>query len=555
MRVKLTALTIAMLLFAGWIAPHPVVLAGTSNPMLKVGLAYASNAMPAANLANEDGAGYQFGYYDADRVFVPLGFTYEEKITMLKNKTMYLSDSGRYSDVQTSPRKTIGAYSLDIGQGYYAFADAQNAASQINGGYPAWINGAFRVLTGHYETQSGASAAAAAGWSVVAPNASAVLIVRTSDAAPLFFFDGGADMALGVSPSVDGTPRPLTWFSDNKYAGGFEYRRVNGNDMTVINVVDVQNYAKGVIPYEMSPTWPIEALKAQALCAKSYALHQKSVGKHKNSGGFDLCNTIDCQVYRGARSESALSNQAVDDTYGIYVTYQGQPIEAVYHASNGGYTENSENVWEKVIPYLRAVADNFENLETANYGTWSYVYTKSDLTNILRDKNRPNSGIVDVYVSQYSAAGNVMELTFVDASGQKYTYSKESARSILNSSSRSLYVWSQRFTVSPKVALSVIDGSGNTSAVSSIGSIYAIGTERLLSLLPGAASVRFLSSGGKTAGLTVGDTFVVEGRGFGHNVGMSQEGAKGMAERGYTFDQILKYYYTGVDVQLMSDIW
>src|SRR5699024_10163312 len=99
------------------------------------------------------------------------------------------------------------------------------------------------------------------------------------------------------------------------------YNRVNGNDITVIGVLSMDDYIKGVVPYEMSASWNIEALKAQALCAKSYAVN--SMGKH-GSSGFDLCNSTHCQVYKGMNSATANSNAAVEAVSGQYILYNGK---------------------------------------------------------------------------------------------------------------------------------------------------------------------------------------------------------------------------------------
>jgi stage II sporulation protein D len=109
----------------------------------------------------------------------------------------------------------------------------------------------------------------------------------------------------------------------------------------VVNFINIEDYVKGVLPYEMNPEWPKEALKAQAVAARTYtAAHLDD--KHK-SQGFDLCCEPDCQTYRGTNGASALSDSAVDETAGIYMTYDGAYADAYYHSSDGGATENSEN--------------------------------------------------------------------------------------------------------------------------------------------------------------------------------------------------------------------
>ena len=110
----------------------------------------------------------------------------------------------------------------------------------------------------------------------------------------------------------------------------------------------------GVIPAEMPASYSEGALKAQTLAARTYAMTKLSA--HKSSG-YELCDTTNCQVYKGYSGENAKTNQAVDDTEGEIICYNGTPIEAVFSASTGGYTENSENVWNSVVPYLRAVPE------------------------------------------------------------------------------------------------------------------------------------------------------------------------------------------------------
>lgn len=118
-------------------------------------------------------------------------------------------------------------------------------------------------------------------------------------------------------------------------------------------MLGVEDYVKGVIPYEMSPAWPSAALEAQAVCARTYAY---MTTKHLSSYGFDLCNTTDCQVYYGIGSytncATAVSDAAVDATAGLRVYYNGSLAETVYHSSDGGATESAENVWGGAVDYL-----------------------------------------------------------------------------------------------------------------------------------------------------------------------------------------------------------
>jgi peptidoglycan hydrolase-like amidase len=138
------------------------------------------------------------------------------------------------------------------------------------------------------------------------------------------------------------------------YRGVFEVHGDAGG-LTVVNLVNVEDYLRGVVPNELSPlAFPqVEALKAQAVAARTYALRNR--GKFEDKG-YDLCATSACQVYKGKASEHPVSDEAVDETRGIVATYEGEPIEAFYTSTCGGHTEDAQNVFEgESEPYLRGV--------------------------------------------------------------------------------------------------------------------------------------------------------------------------------------------------------
>lgn len=139
------------------------------------------------------------------------------------------------------------------------------------------------------------------------------------------------------------------------YRGVFEVRAESERELTLVNVVNLEDYLRGVVPNELSPTvFPeMEALKAQAVAARTYAL--RNLGQWK-ARGYDLCATAACQVYRGRSTEHPLTDQAVADTSGITATYRGELINALYTSTCGGHTEDGLNVFEgEPQPYLRGV--------------------------------------------------------------------------------------------------------------------------------------------------------------------------------------------------------
>jgi stage II sporulation protein D len=151
------------------------------------------------------------------------------------------------------------------------------------------------------------------------------------------------------------------------YRGAFEVRATESG-LTVVNVVGLEDYLKGVVPNELSPlSFPqMEALKAQAVAARTYALRNRGQFAAK---GYDLCATPTCQVYRGFSSEHPLSSLAVEVTEGQVATYGGELIDALYTSTCGGHTEDGGNIFEKEAPYLKGVACAPER------GSWAEVTT------------------------------------------------------------------------------------------------------------------------------------------------------------------------------------
>lgn len=426
------------------------------HDMLKVGLKYGSTAMDEANLQNYSPfGGYALGYYDSSRSFVQLAAlpASYEKITVTQDKT----------------------YHVQLSESFYDYASAEARAAQY-GGFAAYDNGAFVARVGNYSDYGSAQSAlyslGAAG-TVVGGSSTGVTVIVTGTSTILFEFDQSGLYSLGIRP-IEAGQKTVTWFRGYRYYGGFEYQRVTGGAINVINVVPMDDYVKGVIPWEMSSDWPIEALKAQAVCARTY------VASHMNGSpayGFDVTGTTTSQVYYGTLDASANSDRAVDETAGKFVRYEGKLCETFYFAADGGATEDSENVWVTKVPYLRGVVDPYEkDIE---------FYCKSWSTTISR------AAVGDVSIT-YTPIGNAMTVTV----GGK-TYSKDAVRTFLTSVCGLRYN-SRHFTVEYDAA---------------------------------------------------SDTYSVVGGGYGHNCGMSQWGAKAMAqEHGKTYEEIISFYYTGAYV-------
>jgi stage II sporulation protein D len=162
-------------------------------------------------------------------------------------------------------------------------------------------------------------------------------------------FSSSAPVAFATDDEKNAPVR----YNDRPYRGRIEVFTNLRGSLTVVNELGLEDYVRGVVANELSPGgYPaIEALKAQAIAARTYAL--KNRGQYM-AQGFDLLPTTRSQVYRGLTSENPLSTRAVDETRGLIATYQGEPINALYTSTCGGRTEDSEKIFNEAVPYLRA---------------------------------------------------------------------------------------------------------------------------------------------------------------------------------------------------------
>ncbi|MEG1584770.1 MAG: SpoIID/LytB domain-containing protein, partial [Anaerovorax sp.] len=284
---------------------------------------------------------------------------------------------------------------------------------------------------------------------------------------------------------------------------------------------------------------PMEAIKAQAVAARSFA--GASVGAH-NSNGFDLCATTHCQMYKGVAGETVNTNKATDETRGEMIYSEGKPVNAFYAKNAGGYTQNSEDVWYATLPYLRSVKDIY----APDY-LWTATMTFSQLKARLEATGYRPGEIKSVSVKKRSEAGAVYTLEIVGSDGI-VALQKDSIRTVLGGSTiKSLMFHFVDSTLSEgtESVTYVVSSSGTKTKVST-GAIYVTN---------GTTTVKWkdspVASGGKGEIIETVTSGVlnIEGNGYGHGVGMQQDGAIAMGKQGFTYKDILKFYYTGVEVK------
>lgn len=418
--------------------------------------------------------------------------------------------------------------------------------------FMGFINSAYCVMGGKYKNLNDAQWAAenlTVKGTAYGTSEKAVRITDSSSSKILFVADD-EKYGLGVySADLENTDALLNISGSAKgsYRGGFEFKRLSGTSLTAVNIVPVEAYLYSVVCREMSPSWNVEALKAQAVCARNFALGR--INYHK-SYGFDVCRTVCCQAYSQEADQSENVHTAVDETRGELLFYEDQLVQAVYSSSMGAYTESVENVWGSKFPYLVSVENPYEDTENIYNGKWTKTLTKDRATEIMKTKGYDIGEVLDITVTERTPSGGVLKLTVKGTNGSK-TFERESCRSIFSEAT-----YSQRYTVA-KGGLTVkpvvyIAGSESKPSAVTLGTVSVLtGDKKTVSLSDSCTATSGKEKKSYKTTATQGDknTYTFSGEGWGHGVGMSQYGAKGMADAGFGYEDILTHYYTGTHIE------
>ncbi len=275
--------------------------------------------------------------------------------------------------------------------------------------------------------------------------------------------------------------RPIR-LNGREYPASLELLK-NGDGMAIINELPLEDYVVGVLRAETSERWPPETLRAQAIVARTYAAYHRALNAGKP---YHLVASTAHQVYAGRVAAASPVWDAVRDTAGQVLLWEGELFPAFYHSASGGYTEDPRTVFAaRNMPALRAVRDEFSS--GSPHFTWSLDLRLIDLTEMLRRSGVDVGAITAIEITERTPSLRASVLTIHGARG--------SAR---------------------------LRGNDFRRMVG-----YEIVKSTLFAVAVDGATARFA------------------GRGYGHGVGMSQWGARGMAEQGYTAERILEYYYPG----------
>lgn len=299
---------------------------------------------------------------------------------------------------------------------------------------------------------------------------------------------------------------------------------LKGGGLNLINDVDIESYLLGVLKAEMLASFHSEALKAQAVVCRTFALRHKDAFR---AMGFGLKATEQSQMYEGLAGEDPRTSAAVMATRGIVMLSEGKPVEASYHSCCGGRTEDNENVWEGgPRPYTRSVRCDW--CGDCPHAEWRAELSYEDIEKALTAHGWGLGGIRAIDLD-YSDSGRVRYVVITTAEGRKVYVPGNKFRIIVDR--RTLKSLRFVFKDDPVGDLMAASPAVSEGAETSDAAIQAVISGYLARY---AATRRNL---------------VVEGRGFGHGVGLCQWGANGLAStKGASFRRILSHYYQHVEL-------
>jgi stage II sporulation protein D len=266
-----------------------------------------------------------------------------------------------------------------------------------------------------------------------------------------------------------------------------------------------------------------------------------------------VTNTTLDQVYKGYAGEAANSNQAADETHGQVVLYQGRLVATFFSSNNGGYVADVSEVWGSSYPYLKAVPDEW-SLSGA-HANWTQNYAQSEMQSILRQVSGKDVGtLLRLNVAQRGPSGRVTELQVQGTAGTYSLFREGSRLNTTPGNGVSFALRSQLYEVVPNLPVRyAVNGAGEVVELPADLTGVSLQSAGEVTTLPVKTEVSVVGAGGTSALSLVPTGFTFNGHGWGHGIGLSQYGAKAMAEAGYSYSDILTHYYQAITISSEGD--
>jgi len=389
--------------------------------LIAVGLMYAGSVTVGFETKAENG--FHAGMVKAsDRSFTSLAVIPNNSTVSVICDANLAKNGMTYSFV-TSQAPAVGGYHLEVpvnsGDIDGMLESCRSLLSSLNLNiFPAYINGSYTVRIGQYASYEDAQYAmmniSAYGIDAVpcAPSSTALSVIDPYTDEILFEYDGGTESTLGLAP-IQNEGKETAYLvtpAGNTYGGVFKYTRYissGANGVAVTNILTLEEYVEGVLPYEVSNQSSQNLLRTFAVSARSFAMSQR---KHAT---FDMCNSTCCQMYKGRNKTNAAIIEAVEATKGFVLTYDGTVANTTYSSSTGGVTVSASSAWGKTdkYPYLSAVVTPWEDYQNVPYGSWTVEMTPSSVMSRLKSNGYT------------SLTGDIASITIDElAEGSTYVY-------------------------------------------------------------------------------------------------------------------------------------
>ena len=352
---------------------------------------------------------------------------------------------------------------------------------------------------------------------------------------------------------VRSSDRRGIWVGQKRYAGKLNIF-IRDNDIVVVNVLGIEKYLGSVVGSEMPAKWPLEALKAQAIASRTYAL------KQKGNSLYDIDSTNMNQVYIGLEAGTYKTKRAVNSTRSLVLTYNNKLINSLFHSSSAGMTENSQDVWKNKYPYLSSVKDFDKNNPKLR---WNKKFSKSQLQNLFPSIG----GINKIEIINVTSTGRVKNVRIHGDFGSDQI-SGVDMRKRMNLKStlvRFKFIEDNETKSSdeiPELLSTNLSGNESLTHIVRVGDTliviadqYDVSVEEIVTLnnIKNSSLInigqRLLVPRNSLNSSSSEKILVVSGYGSGHGVGMSQWGAKYMANKGQKANAILKHFYKGVEIK------
>ncbi len=634
------AMILALLMLGGMLVSALIMLTLPSkasptseNPLISVGLVYGESVTAGFESLTINGYTVGAAITLGSKSFTPLWTVSQAKVRAVIDANLSkASAAAAYQKTSSTANTVIGAYNIQLDKTESSRSAAEALVANVNTilsgtsyyAIPSYINGKYRVRVGNFPTAAAAETAknslsslkAAYALSVASPTDTGVSLVDPANDKVLFKYDCNNSSNMGLEPiSASGTKAYTVTPAKRTYDGVFVYRRYissTSDGVSLINLIHLEDYIAGVIPWEISPSWHFEAQRVFAIAARTYAM--QSLGRH-SSYSFDICNSTHCQAYLGCGTANENVYNAIADTEGLVLSFNNKLAQIFYSSSSGGETVSATHAWGGGVglTYLATQPTPWEKYSIRGNGVWQREVSGEELLVYFRDvqnmKELKGNSISSIKIN--SCAGDtsyVYSMTITDsAKNTKVVNCTDAVRTAL-----ARYVHSANFVVgigsvtrSYDVVSDVVVSSTNTeipepvypdifekfqiSAFNHIDKLKNSLSSKALQIptktqsesqesadvpiakaaplrLYGAPeggkttiSASYLNGGGvdiivdkhtvtETITATKNGNFVFAGKGYGHGVGISQWGSLDLAEAGGRAEVILSAYFPGIEI-------